>query len=74
MEIDFHLKGNPCRKDDETKQGKRFQIDAKEFQKALTIMAEKYPRHLSDLLMQNDDATTADVLIQLACFGDIVYG
>lgn len=40
----------------------------------VAVMAAKYPRHFGDLLADNSDATTGDVLIQCALFGEIVYG
>lgn len=40
----------------------------------IALMSEKHPRHFSDLMNENDDATTADVFVQLAAFGEVVYG
>jgi hypothetical protein len=37
------------------------------------ILAQKYPHHAMDLLADNGDAVTGDVLVQCAIFGDIVY-
>jgi hypothetical protein len=37
-------------------------------------MGDKYPSHLSDLVEEQDDAITADILLQLALFGELVYG
>lgn len=45
-----------------------------DFAKGLKLMAEKSPRHFGDLLAQNDDAETADVLVQYAALGEVVYG
>jgi len=42
--------------------------------KGLGLMATKHPRHFSNLVADDGDAETGDVLIQLAVFGDIVYG
>lgn len=39
----------------------------------LRIMAEQYPQHFADVL-NGGDATTGDVLVQLAVFGEIVFG
>jgi hypothetical protein len=39
----------------------------------LAIMANKYPFHFRDVMMETDDATTGDVLVQCALFGEIVY-
>lgn len=40
----------------------------------LKLMAEKYPRHFGDMLGETGDASTGDVLVQLAVFGEIVFG
>ena len=42
--------------------------------KAMQLMAKEYTNHFDDLIQQNDDATTADVFLQLALFGDVIYG
>lgn len=49
-------------------------LDLKSMQKGLEIMSEKYPRHFSDFIGQNDDATTGDVFLQCCLFGEIVFG
>jgi hypothetical protein len=36
-------------------------------------MTEKYTHHWRDLMAENDDATTADVFLQMSLFGDILY-
>lgn len=41
---------------------------------ALELMADQYPRHFANLVGDNADGETADVLVQLAVLGDIVYG
>jgi len=41
---------------------------------ALSLMATKYPRHFGDLVGETGDAETGDILFQLICFGEIVYG
>ena len=51
---------------------KRLDLDA--IKKGLQIMAEKYPRHMSDFLNDNDDAETGDVFLQCCIFGDAIYG
>lgn len=33
-----------------------------------------YARHFSDFMQENDDATTADVIVQLTIFGEVKYG
>lgn len=42
--------------------------------KAMQLMANNYSNHLDDLMQENDDATTADVFLQLSLFGDVIYG
>lgn len=49
-------------------------ITAADFAKGLQIMAAKYPEHFTDLVKENDDATTADVFFQCVVLGEIVYG
>lgn len=41
---------------------------------ALSLMASEYPRHFGDLVGETGDAETGDILFQLICFGEIVYG
>ena len=38
------------------------------------VMAQKYPHHFRNIVDENDDAETADVLLQCALFGEIIYG
>lgn len=49
-------------------------LDRAACERGLAVMAAKYPQHFCDLLTENDDATTADVFVQCALFGEIVYG
>ena len=41
--------------------------------KGMQLMATNEPRHFSDVIEHNDDAVTADVWLQLALFGDVIY-
>jgi hypothetical protein len=41
--------------------------------KGMQLMADKHDRHFSDLMTGDDDAITADVWLQLALFGDVIY-
>ena len=43
-------------------------------QKGLELMAAKYPRHFNDIVNENEDADTGDVLLQLCLWGELVYG
>ena len=40
----------------------------------IEVMAARFPRHFANLITDNSDAETGDVLIQCALFGDIIYG
>lgn len=40
----------------------------------LRLLAEKWPGHFADVLAENDDATTADVFLQLVALGEVRYG
>jgi len=42
--------------------------------RGLQTMADKYPRHMSDFMQENDDADTGDVFLQCVCFGKLIYG
>ncbi len=53
--------------------GKTYQLSIDKLRSGLTTMANKYPHHFRDVMMENDDATTGDVLVQCALFGTIVY-
>lgn len=49
-------------------------VDRDACERAIRIMAEKFPRHFTNWYNENDDAETGDVFLQLACFGDIIFG
>jgi hypothetical protein len=54
-------------------EGKTYSFGAEEIEKGLALMAEKYGRHFRDLVSENGDAWTADLLLQLTIFGKEVY-
>jgi hypothetical protein len=59
--------------------GERHQLRLHNIERAFMLMqafgADNYKgRHWYDFLSENDDATTADVFLQLATFGEVVYG
>jgi hypothetical protein len=55
-------------------EGKVYRLDKTAILKGLNLMAEKSPRHFSDFMNQNYDATTGDVFIQYCIFGKVIYG
>ena len=54
--------------------GEKYRLNLSNMERGLQVMADKYPRHLGDILAGEDDATTADVFLQLSLFGEVVYG
>lgn len=50
------------------------QLTHKKLRRAIQLMGEKHTSHLSDIVKENDDAITGDVLLQLALFGELMYG
>ena len=40
----------------------------------LQVLASKYPHHFADIVGDNSDCITGDVLVQCALFGEIIYG
>lgn len=51
-----------------------YRLDFEAVQRGVKVMANNWPRHFADFMGGNSDATTGDVFIQCALFGDIVYG
>jgi hypothetical protein len=49
-------------------------FDHASIQRGLDYLSKNYPRHINDILQENDDAETADAFLQACLFGDIVYG
>jgi len=58
----------------EGKDIKKVTLDLDACQRGLHVMAEKYPRHFSAMMTENDDAETGDVFLQCCLFGELVYG
>jgi len=65
---DFH--GN----DDDEEGMTETKVDLEQLQKGLMIMAQKYPKHFSDFMNENEDADTGDVFLQCCVLGELVYG
>lgn len=53
---------------------KLYRLDFEAVQRGLKCMANNWPKHFADFMQDNADATTGDVFVQCALFGDIVYG
>ena len=54
--------------------GKTYNLDKEAMFRGVKVMAEKYPKHFADFREENDDAVTADVWLQCALLGELVYG
>jgi hypothetical protein len=50
-----------------------FRLDLKSIGRGLGDLATKYPRHFADLVNENTDAITAEVLLQCCLFGELIY-
>ena len=68
------------------KNGKHFKVTVRDdegeghnitpltIERGVQTMQDKYPRHFADMVKENDDATTSDVLLQCILFEEVVYG
>lgn len=52
----------------------RHTITMDDVRKGLELMRDEYPRHYADLMEEDDDLITGDVWLQLAVFGELIYG
>lgn len=59
---------------DEINGAKKWRLDRTSIEAGLEAMRTKHPRHYGDFLAENEDAITGDVFLQLALFGQLVYG
>lgn len=48
-------------------------IGLDQINRGFVLMAEKYGRHLADILTENSDAATADIFLQLVVLGEERY-
>lgn len=53
---------------------KEYRLDRAAIERAIALMPAQYPHHWADFLTENEDATTGDVFLQLALFGEVIYG
>ena len=54
--------------------GDRYTLRKSDLAKGYKIMEEKYPKKFAEIVTGNHDAITADVFLQCALFGSVVYG
>lgn len=67
------LRFDDPQKDEGNGEGER-EITNADLERGLMLMATKAPRHFADLLSDEVDSTTGDVLLQMILLEDIVYG
>ena len=53
---------------------KEHELTREKLLRGLALMEKNYYEHFSNIITENDDAVTGDVLIQCALLGEIVYG
>lgn len=51
----------------------QFVLDIPAIQKGLEVMANKYPKHWIDFILENEDAITCDVFGQCVVYGEDVF-
>jgi len=51
-----------------------YRFDLEAVKRGLTIMGAKYPRQMTELVMEDEDAETGDVFLQCALLGEAIYG
>ncbi len=49
-------------------------LDRAAIDRSIQLLAKKYPKHYADFVAENEDAITGDVFLQLALFGEVVFG
>ncbi len=60
--------------DEEGTFGSEKTVALADLHQGLRLMSEKSPKHFADLVNENDDADTHDILMQYVILGEIVYG
>lgn len=77
MDYPLNVGGELIIKEQEPENGKQADnlfLNLFTIKSGLETMAEKYPKHFADFLEENDDNDTADVFVQCALLGDVIYG
>jgi len=54
--------------------GAQYTLNLKAVKRGLELMAKEYPTNFADIIEENDDNETADILVQLALFDEVIYG
>jgi len=54
--------------------GKAYKLDRSAMRRGSGVLKEKFPKHFSDAVEEDFDATTADCWLQCCLFGDVIFG
>lgn len=59
----------------DTEEDKKYTITRAKVEKGLKKFANSkdYSRHFADIVSENDDMYTADIMLQFIVFGDVIY-
>lgn len=57
----------------EKEEQKNFFLNLERIKRGLTLMAKVEPEHFADIINENSDEVTSDILLQLALFGEVKY-
>ncbi len=49
-------------------------LDIEAIKRGLQLLADKFPQYWSDFMQDNEDADAGDAFLQLALFGNIIFG
>ena len=58
---------------DEINGKNRWVLNTEALERGLGLLAEKFPRQFAQIVDEEDDAATADLFLQLCCFGEEVF-
>ena len=59
---------------DENELPTKYALDLKGVRRGLRLMKKNYPDDYADLVTGQDDLNTGDIWLQLAVFGEVIYG
>ncbi len=51
-----------------------FELNRIKLLEGIKVMAQKYHQDFTDMVSENGDSNTGDVLVQCAIFGEVIYG
>lgn len=54
-------------------QGQTYELSLDKLKTGLAVLATEYPHHFKNIIAEDGDSTTGDMLVQYALFGTIVY-